>query len=70
MYPGLKGKELGISKSEVVFRAIKALPAEQCASLPSEPLQEYLEEASRKWNTEIHIFSLNLISSSKSRIKI
>lgn len=70
MYPGLKGKELGVSKSEVIFRAIKALPAEQYKSLTFEPLQEYLEEASRKWNMEIHIFSFDLVSPSKSRVKI
>jgi DMATS type aromatic prenyltransferase len=70
MYPGLKGKELGISKSDVVFGAIKALPAEQYRSLTFEPLQEYLEEAARKWNMEIHIFSFDLISPSRSRVKI
>ncbi|KAF2996917.1 aromatic prenyltransferase (DMATS family) [Curvularia kusanoi] len=70
MYPGLKGKELGISKSEVVFRAIKALPAEQYKNLTFEPLQRYLEEAARKWKMEIVIFSFDLISPSKSRVKI
>jgi DMATS type aromatic prenyltransferase len=70
MYPGLKGKELGISKSDVVFRAIKALPTDQYNSLTFEPLQEYLEEAARKWKMEIHIFSFDLISPSKSRVKI
>lgn len=35
-----------------------------------EPLQEYLEEASRKWNMEIHIFSFDLVSPPKSRVKI
>ncbi|KAF3040687.1 aromatic prenyltransferase (DMATS family) [Didymella heteroderae] len=70
MYPGLKGKELGISKSDVVFRAIKALPEEQYKSLTFEPLQEYLEDAVRKWNMEIHIFSFDMISPSTSRVKI
>jgi DMATS type aromatic prenyltransferase len=70
MYPGLKGKELVISKSDVVFRAIKALPVDQCQSLTFEPLQEYLEEATRKWNMETLIFSFDLISPTKSRVKI
>lgn len=70
MYPGLKAKQLGISKSDVVFRAIRALPAEQYESLTFEPLQKYLEEATKKWNMEIHIFSFDLISPTKSRVKI
>ncbi|KAF1924027.1 aromatic prenyltransferase [Didymella exigua CBS 183.55] len=70
MYPGLKAKELKISKSDVVFRAIKALPAEQYASLTFEPLRDYLEEAACKWNMEIHIFSFDLISPKNSRVKI
>ena len=70
MYPGLKGHELGISKSDVVFRAIKALPEEQYKNLTFEPLQEYLEEAARKWKMQIHIFSFDLIPPSKSRVKI
>lgn len=70
MYPGLKGKELVISKSDVVSRAIKALPVDQCQSLTFEPLQEYLEEATRKWNMETLIFSFDLISPTKSRVKI
>ncbi|KAF3044196.1 hypothetical protein E8E11_006753 [Didymella keratinophila] len=43
---------------------------EQYRSLTFAPLQEYLEEATRKWNMEIHIFSFDLISPSKSRVKI
>ncbi|KZM25643.1 4-O-dimethylallyl-L-tyrosine synthase [Ascochyta rabiei] len=70
MFPGLKAQELGISNAEVVFRAVQSLPADQYTSLNFEPLHEYLREADRKWGMEIGIFSFDLISPQKSRIKI
>ncbi|KAF2621233.1 hypothetical protein BU25DRAFT_495895 [Macroventuria anomochaeta] len=70
MFPGLRAQELGISKAEVVYSAIKSLPEERYQSLKFEPLQAYLREAAAKWSMEIHIFSFDLISPQKSRIKI
>ncbi|KAJ8113079.1 hypothetical protein OPT61_g4711 [Boeremia exigua] len=70
VYPGLKARELGISKAEVVFRAIEALPAEQYESLNFKPLQEYLSRAASRWEMEIHLVSFDLISPQRSRIKI
>ncbi|KAF9691031.1 hypothetical protein EKO04_011226 [Ascochyta lentis] len=70
MFPGLKAQELGIPNAEVVFRAIQSLPVDQYRSLNFEPLHNYLLEAARKWKMEIGIFSFDLISPQKSRIKI
>ncbi|KAJ4336133.1 hypothetical protein N0V95_008694 [Ascochyta clinopodiicola] len=70
MFPGLKAQELGITNAEVVFRAIQTLPAAQYRSLNFEPLHNYLREAATRWGMEIGIFSFDLISPQKSRIKI
>jgi hypothetical protein len=69
MFPSLRAQELGITKANVVFRAIHNLPAKQYESLDFEPLQEYLCKATDKWNMEIPILSFNLISPQRSRIK-
>ena len=39
MFPGLRRQELGISKADVVFNAIRGLPVDQFHSLNFEPLQ-------------------------------
>jgi DMATS type aromatic prenyltransferase len=70
IFPGLRAQELGVSNLEIAHRAIKTLPAAQYQSLHPEPLFEYLREAAVKWSMDIGIFSFDLISPDKSRIKL
>ncbi|KAF3910862.1 hypothetical protein ABW20_dc0106411 [Dactylellina cionopaga] len=70
IFPGLRAQELGVSNLEVVTQAIRSLPTKQYQSLQVEPLLDYLAEAAAKWEMETGIFSIDLISPEKSRIKI
>jgi len=70
IFPGLRAQELGVSNLEIADRAIRTLPAAQYKSLSPEPLFAYLREAAEKWSMDVGIFSFDLISPEKSRIKI
>jgi len=70
IFPGLRAQELGVSNLDVVVRAIQSLPADQYKSLSCEPMLDYLHEAAQKWKMDVGIFSFDLISPQKSRIKI
>ncbi|EPS38125.1 hypothetical protein H072_8169 [Dactylellina haptotyla CBS 200.50] len=70
IFPGLRAQELGVSNLEVIMQAIRSLPSQQYQSLNVEPLLDYLNEAAIKWKMETGIFSFDLISADKSRIKL
>jgi DMATS type aromatic prenyltransferase len=70
IFPGLRAQELGVSNLEIAHRAIQTLPAAQYQSLRPEPLFDYLHEAAVKWSMDVGIFSFDLVSPEKSRIKI
>ncbi|KAF2462690.1 aromatic prenyltransferase [Lindgomyces ingoldianus] len=70
IFPGLRAQELGVSGLEIVTRAIHGLPAAQYKSLQPKPMLDYLQEAAKKWSMDVGIFSFDLVSPEKSRIKI
>jgi DMATS type aromatic prenyltransferase len=70
IFPGLKAQELGVSNLEVATRAIQSLPAAQYQSLQPKLMLDYLREAAAKWSMDVGIFSFDLVSPEKSRIKI
>ncbi|KAK3313596.1 aromatic prenyltransferase [Apodospora peruviana] len=55
LYPGLRVLELDISNLDVVERALRSLPPDEFEALHTEPLLEYLREATLKWEMETGI---------------
>ncbi|ORY09851.1 tryptophan dimethylallyltransferase-domain-containing protein [Clohesyomyces aquaticus] len=70
IFPGLRAQELGVTNLEVAKRAIQSLPPAQYEALQPKPMLDYLHEAAEKWSMDVGIFSFDLVSPEKSRIKI
>ncbi|CAI6334778.1 unnamed protein product [Periconia digitata] len=72
MFPGLRAQQVGgrTSNLDVVERAIRGLPKEQFDALAPDPLLDFLDEATQKWNMEVGIFSFDLLKPESSRIKL
>jgi len=69
-WPNLCANELGISNLECIKRAVRALPASQVEGIQPEPAFEFLEEAEKKWNANVFLFSIDCVNPRDARIKI
>ncbi len=70
IYPGLKARELGISTLQMVQQAIRNLPRVQYEALNAEPVLDWLEEATVKYDCEMGLFGIDCLVPEDARLKL